>query len=178
MRRIRYSVAMSLDGYIAGPAGEADWIAMDPGIDFSAFVARFDTILLGRKSFELMAESGGDGPVFGMDTYVASRTLRPEDCPAVTVLGENAEERIAKLRSGDGKDIWLFGGGLLFRSLLEAGLVDAVEVGIIPILLGSGIPLLPPIETRVPLELTGHRHYASTGTVFLEYSVGLSDDDG
>jgi dihydrofolate reductase len=93
VRRIRYAVATSLDGYIAGPKGEADWIIMDPEF-----------------------------------------------------------------------------GGVLFRSLLKAGLVDTVEVAVFPVLLGGGIPMLPPPAGRARLELTGHRVY-KTGVVSLEYAV-------
>ena len=62
MRQVHYSVAMSLDGYIAGPNGEFDWIVMDPGIDFAEHAARFDTCLVGRKSFEAMRRMGGASP--------------------------------------------------------------------------------------------------------------------
>ena len=58
MRRIRYSVAMSLDGYIAGPKGEFDWITQDPDVDFSQMFDQFDTILVGRGTFETMAAAG------------------------------------------------------------------------------------------------------------------------
>lgn len=58
MRRIRYHVAMSLDGYIAGPKGEADWITPDPEVDFAALFNQFDTALLGRRTFEAMVDAG------------------------------------------------------------------------------------------------------------------------
>jgi dihydrofolate reductase len=74
MRRVRYSVAMSLDGYIAGPKGEADWIIMDPDIDFRAVFKQFDTVLLGRQTFEAMVR-GGNAGMAGMKTFVFSRTL-------------------------------------------------------------------------------------------------------
>jgi dihydrofolate reductase len=171
MRRIRYCVAMSLDGYIAGPRGEADWIVSDPEIDFRALMAQFDTALIGRRSFEAMA--GGKkkaGGMPGMKTLVFSRTLRQRDYPKVTIVAEDAAGTSAALRAGPGKDIWLFGGGSLFHSLLDAGLVDTVEVAVIPVLLGGGIPLLPPPAQRAGLRLTGHKVY-KTGIVSLEYAT-------
>jgi dihydrofolate reductase len=160
---------MSLDGYIAGPKGEADWIIMDPDIDFGAVVSQFDTILVGRRTFEPMARAGR-ATMPGMRTVVLSSTLRQQDYPGVTVVGQNAEETVATLRAGSGKDIWLFGGGELFRRLLDASLVDGVEVSVIPVLLGGGVPLLPAPAKRANLQLTGHRVY-TTGIVVLEYAV-------
>ena len=170
MRRICYSVAMSLDAYVAGPNNEADWILMDPEIDFGALFARFDTVVMGRRTFEATLTHGGSGAMPEMKTVVVSRTLRPEDHPGITVVGDKVEETIAGLRAGTGKDIWLFGGGVLFRSLLDAGLVDAVEVAIIPILLGKGIPLLPAPAARAKLELAESKVY-KTGIVQLTYKV-------
>ena len=172
MRRIRYGVATSLDGYIAGPNGEADWIVIDPDIDFNAHFAEFDAVLIGRRTFEVMTggkKKGGAMP--GMKTFVFSRTLRQRDYPKVTIVGDGAKETVAALRAGPGKDIWLFGGGSLFRSLLADGLVDTVEVAVIPVLLGGGIPLFPPPAGRAKLKLTGHKVYPKTGTVSLEYAV-------
>ncbi len=169
MRRVRYSVAMSLDGYIAGPKGEFDWILMDPDIDFGALFKDFDTVLMGRKSYEAARQQGGGG-MPGMQAYVFSRTLRPADCPDVTV-SDNPEDTLTAIKAKSGKDIWLFGGGSLFRSLLDLGMVDAVEVAIIPVLLGGGLPLLPHPARLAKLRLTKHRVYEKTGTVALEYAV-------
>jgi dihydrofolate reductase len=160
---------MSLDGYIAGPNGEFDWIIMDPEIDFAELYAQFDTILVGRKTFEPMARAARV-TMPGMKTFVLSRTLRQEDHPDVTILAEDGDQAVSALRAASGKDIWLFGGGELFRSLLDAGLVDAVEVAVIPVLLGGGISMLPPRSTQTKLQLTGHRVY-KTGITALEYAV-------
>jgi dihydrofolate reductase len=122
MRLVRFGGAMSLDGYIAGPNGEHDWIVMDPEIDFGGLMRQFDTFL-------------------------------------------------KELRVQPGKDIAIFGGGDLFRSLLAAGLVDRVEMSLIPVLLGGGIPLLPPPAGRATLKLRSQRLYPKTGTIGLEYEI-------
>jgi dihydrofolate reductase len=169
MRRIRYQVAMSLDGYIAGPKGEYDWIMMDPEIDFAAMFAEFDTFLIGRKTFETMG-SAGHGMFAGKKVIVFSRTLRQSDHPQVTIVADEATDMLTSLKAEPGKDIWLFGGGSLFRSLLDAGLVDTVEVAVEPVLLGGGIPLLPPPGKQSKLKLTGHKVY-KTGIISLQYEI-------
>lgn len=168
MRRIRYHVASSLDGYIAGPRGEFDWIVADPHMDFTGLFEEFDTFLLGRRTYELVLEM--DRPLDG-EVYVFSTTLRPEDHPGVTIVSDGLEETLNEIRARPGKDIWLFGGGELFRSLLELNQVDIVQIVVIPILLGGGIPLLPAAAPRTPLTLVGHRVYEQSGTVSLEYAV-------
>jgi dihydrofolate reductase len=168
MRRIRYRVAMSLDGYIAGPKGEFDWIVADPEMDFGALFQQFDTLLVGRGTFEFMVKHG-QAAVPGMKIIVFSRTLQQRDYPDVRIVADKERDTVAALRAQPGKDLWLFGGGLLFRSFLDAGLVDTVEVAVVPVLLGGGIPLLPVRAERAKLKLTGHQVYGS-GIVLLEYS--------
>lgn len=168
-RRVRYSVAMSLDGYIAGPNGEFDWIVMDPDSDFAAAFKEFDTLLIGRKTYEMMrGQSGPEMP--GVTSFVVSTTLHQKDCAGVTIVRDPVE-LVESLRKRPGKDIWLFGGGSLFRSLLELNLVDSVEVAIVPVLLGGGVPLLPMPATQIKLSLRNHKVYPKTGTVSLEYAV-------
>lgn len=170
MRRIRYQVAASLDGYIAGPKGETNWIITDPDIDFRAIFAQFDTLLMGRRTFEAMKHEGNAG-MPGMKTFVFSRSLREIEYPNLHIISEKLEERVSAIKEEQGKDIWLFGGGLLFRNLLDAGLVDTVEIAVIPVLLGNGIPLLPAPGRKEGLRLTNHKVFSKSGIVLLEYDV-------
>jgi dihydrofolate reductase len=173
MRRLRYRAATSLDGSIADPGGGFDWIADDPDIDFAALFAQFDTAVMGRKTFLASLQQGGGGALPGLDVVVFSRTLRPADHPSVTIVGADPAETVRALKAapGRGKDIWLYGGGELFRTFLDAGLVDTVEPAVVPVLLGGGVPMLPPPASQAKLSLTGHRLYPSSGIVLLEYAV-------
>ena len=162
MPRIRYHVAASLDGYIAGRHGEFDWITHDPTIDFAALFAQFDTFLVGRRTFELMLQPDAPPRPAGTRTFVFSRTL-PDTVPVPTasLVREVSQATVAPIKEQARKDIWLFGGGELFRSFLDAGLVDTVEVAVIPVLLGGGLQLLPQPARQAKLRLTGHRVYPS-----------------
>ena len=119
MRRLRFGVAMSLDGFIAGPNGEYDWIVQDPAIDFAAMFAQYDTLLMGRGTYVVANAPGKSWDSFGQRWIVVSTTLKPEDHPAVTILSSGVAVAVAALKAEPGpeprKDIWLFGGGVLFR---------------------------------------------------------------
>jgi dihydrofolate reductase len=181
VRTVRYGGAISLDGYIAGPNGETDWIVIDPDIDFAAMFKEYDTLLIGRRTFTALVEAG-QGSMPGMQVYVFSATLRQEDYPDVTIVDTGAGEVVRELRERPGKDIALFGGASLFRSLLDAGQVNTVEVSLIPVLLGAGVPLMPPPYGPVALRLVRQRVLPTTGTISLEYTIvdrpGLSHSRG
>ena len=133
MRLLRYSVAASLDGYIADEHGGYDWIPHDPTVDFAALFDRVDTVIMGRLTFELVQSQSGQAWKPGTRVYVVSRTLSPESAPGVTIVRENPVAVASSLRheSGSG-EIWLFGGGQLFATLLGGRQVDAVEVTVVP----------------------------------------------
>jgi dihydrofolate reductase len=172
-RRVRYQVAVSLDGFIAGPNGEYDWIVMDPAVDFAALYKEFDTVVMGRKTYEVVTAQGGHGAIPGMDVVVFSRTLPAATYPGVRILNDDPRKVVAELRAKRGRDIWLFGGGELFRSLLDAKLVDTVEVAVMPVLIGAGIPLLPP-GAAAKLVLGDRKILPTSGIVALAYSVSGS----
>src|SRR5579863_2124485 len=121
MKKIHYGVAMSLDGFILGPNGEVDWIVPDPEVNFAEIWARYDTLLMGRKTYAPAVERLGPNAFQGRKTVVVSRTLQPSDYPNATIIRDLTSAAIRSLREQSKKDIWLFGGGELFRSLLEIG---------------------------------------------------------
>ena len=137
MRRVRYQVACSLDGYIAGPNDVFDWITPELSFDFEALYAQFETLLMGRRTYEIVRATGES--FCGKQVIVVSRSLRPVDHPDVEIVSEGLEARVRELRVQHGRDIWLYGGGNLFSQLLAWNLVDTVEPAIIPILLGGGV---------------------------------------
>jgi dihydrofolate reductase len=164
---------MSLDGFIADDKGGTAYLVSDPSYDSAPFFAAIDTVLMGRVTYEVALRQGMRAYP-GLKNYVISRTLRPADYPEVTILSDHVERTIAQLKGEPGKDIWLCGGGVLFGNLLAADLVDTVELGVSPLLLGrSGTPMLalvPPLPRSVRLDLTRHAALPS-GLLVLEYTV-------
>jgi dihydrofolate reductase len=173
MRRVRYGVGMSLDGFIADDEGDTGFLVSDPTYDSAPFFASIDTVLMGRVTYEGAVRQGMRAYP-GLQNYVISRTLDAADYPEVTILSDDVEATVSELRRGSGKDIWLCGGGVLFRSLLAAGLVDTVELGVSPVLLGGpGTPMLarePSLSRSVRLDLTRSTALPS-GMLLLEYAV-------
>jgi dihydrofolate reductase len=171
VRRLRYNVASSLDGFIADRQGEFDWIPNDSAVDFASLFATVDTVLIGRRTYDVVRGMGSPPWKRSTRVYVVSQTMRDADHPGVTIVRDDPITTATALRSESGTgDIWLFGGGELFAALLEGNQVDSVEVTIVPILLGGGVPLLPPISGRRTLSLAYSQVYPS-GMVALHYDV-------
>jgi dihydrofolate reductase len=173
MRKVVFGGANSLDNYIARPDHGVDWLLW--GEEAAAVMAdywkTFDTILMGRKTYEVALQSGqGGGSYPGMKTFVFSRTLSEGTQEGVTVVKQDVVDFVRQLRAQHGKDICLMGGGELARPLFEAGLIDEIGFNIHPVLLGSGIPLFHPMNRQIDLELLECRAFKN-GCVYVTYGV-------
>ncbi len=156
MRKVTFSVANSLDNYIARKDGAVDWLLS--GEEMASALAEFwktiDTVVMGRRTYEPALKSGTPIPTFpGVKNYVLSRTLKESPDKNVEIIREDAAVFVRKLKTEEGKDIFIMGGGLLAKPLFEANLIDEVMVNIHPVLLGSGIPLFHELSRQIDLEL-------------------------
>lgn len=169
MRKVVASLGISLDGYIARPDGAVDFLFMPKDFSMAPFLSTVDTLLMGRKSFDVSRELGGGNSGWpGMPAYVFSRTQPPGDRDGVVFVNEPPSELVKRLRAGRGKNMWLMGGGELVRDFLRDDLVDELHLGIVPMLLGGGIPLFPAGFPQREFKLRENRSFAK-GLVFLEY---------
>lgn len=170
MRKVILGLAVSLDGFIEGPKGEYDWCVPDPDYNINEFFKRFDTIFVGRKTYEMSLEmEGGPAGFPKFKEYVFSTTLDRVKDGATLIKGDTKTE-VEKIKKEKGKDIWLFGGAGLAISLLNLGLVDELSLTVYPVLLGGGKPLFNNIKDRINLTLLNTETY-STGAVSLTYSL-------
>ncbi|MBA2735110.1 MAG: dihydrofolate reductase [Acidobacteria bacterium] len=187
MRKVKYTVASSLDNFIARPDGAVDWLLND-GTDYgmAEFFKTIDAVLLGRKTYEFaLAHSpkpkqkskgqkakGKRTSGTGMKSYVFSRTMKAGTDEDVNIISDNAGEFVGNLKSEAGKDIWLMGGGELAKSLFAENLVDEIGLNIHPILLGTGIQLFPDIGVQIDLELIEYKSHPN-GCVQVTYRVKI-----
>jgi len=170
MRKLILGLAVSLDGFIEGPNGEYDWCFMDPEYNMMEFFQRFDTIFVGRKTYEMSAgmEGGPEGfPKFKV--YVFSTTLDKVKDGSLLIKGD-IQPAVEKIKLEKGKDIWLFGGAELTTSLMNLGLVDEVSLAVYPVILGAGKPLFNKIKNRIDLTLLNSKTYSS-GLISLTYTL-------
>lgn len=167
MRPVIYSVACSLDGYIAREDGSYDWIPHEQDHGLGEFFSSVDTALIGRRTHDLMVQVGQ--PVFpGMTNYVYTRSPDPPWRKGVQWVTTDAAEHVRELRTQTGRKIWLAGGSDFARTLLDAGLVDELRMAVVPILLGKGIPLFAQLSREWPLRLMEEKPFGD-GVVRLFY---------
>lgn len=177
MRKVTYCAATTFDGFIARKDGAVDWIKMDEEVrkeamgQLAEFFDSVDTILMGRKTYEAALSYGTEDPYPpGKKRYVFSQTLKVIQSAEAKIVSENAAEFIRTLKKGSGKGIWLAGGGNLARTLFDNDLIDEIRLGVHPVLLGEGIPLFPPINHQVDLELVDCKTYRG-GVFSISYQL-------
>lgn len=173
-RTVIVHIATSVDGFIAGPGGDLEWLTSRPAPEgfygMGAFEKTIDTKVLGRKTYDI---SLGLGAKFDpkSPTIVFSRRPPPDDVPSgVEFVNAPIAEFVARLRQQPGKNIWLMGGGDIIASFLDAGAIDEFVVSVVPVLIGEGIPLLAPRHRHVPLQLQSVERF-DDGLVQLHYQV-------
>jgi dihydrofolate reductase len=169
MRKVVLGLGISLDGYIARPDGSVDFLFMpkDYGKDLGTFLKKLDVAILGRKTYDIAKALGG-GDFGNTKPYVFSRSLPPGERDGIIFVNESPADLVARLRAQPGKDMWLMGGGELAREFLKADLVDEMYIGILPVLIGEGIPLFPSGFPQREFELVENKSY-SRGLVALMY---------
>ena len=179
-RRIILDLAVTLDGFIEGKNGEVDWCIMDPEMGFVNFLNQIDTILYGRKSYDLWGQFTQETEqddnekefwelVHSKEKYVFSRTQKGTDNKAV-FINDNILEEVNKLKNKPGKDIWLYGGASLMTTFINLGLVDEFRLSVHPVILGEGKPLFTDIKQRLNLKMVHTRKFSS-GVVQLVYHL-------
>ncbi len=168
-RKLVIYVALSVDGYIADAEGGVDWLQEyhSAEMEFSAFDASIDVFLMGRKTFDQVLTFG---PWKHSDRRAIVLTHRPIDNPPENVEAYEGDVAAlaASLRAGDGRNVWVMGGGETVRAFLDADAWDEINLFVMPVVLGGGVPLFPKPSARRALALTAARSFAN-GVVRLDY---------
>jgi dihydrofolate reductase len=190
MRKLVYFVAVTADGYIAHLDGSHDgWVlegdhAPDIGQRFPETIPthwqqalglppqnkQFDTVLMGRKTYQIGLDEGITSPYGSLEQYVFSRSMTESPDPSVHLVNDDIGGCVRRLKEADGQDIWLCGGGEMAALLSADGLLDEVILKYHPVIFGSGIPLFGALARPVVLELKSTTVYAS-GVQLMHYAV-------
>ena len=172
MRKVTFGGACSLDNFIARKDDSVDWLLWTKEVDeiMKTYWETIDTVLVGRRTYEVASTSSkGGGGYPGVKTYIFSRTIKKASTKKVTFVSEDAASFVRRLKEEeDGKDICVLGGGMLAKSLFEAGLIDEIGLNIHPVLLGSGIPLFYEMPRQIDLEMVKCQQL-SNGCVVVTY---------
>ena len=172
MRKLKYYVACSIDGFIAHEDGSFDGFCFDgePVRDYLESLQQFDTVLMGRKTYEVGLKEGKTDPYPMMESVVFSRTMAQSPDPRVTLVSENISEFVRNLKQKTGKDIYLCGGANVATQLFSENLIDEIIIKINPFLMGTGIPLFSGAIAQTQLELIQSKIY-DNGVAFMYYRV-------
>lgn len=173
MRKVIFGGAVSLDNFIAREDGAVDWLLFSKEVSqiMKDMWKTIDTMVMGRKTYEVAQRMGGVGDYPGVSTYVFSRTIKKPNSNSITFVADDAAAFVRRLKEEEeGQDICVMGGGILAQSLFEADLVDELGFNIQPVLLGSGIPLFYEMSRQIDLELKECREL-SKGCVYVTYKV-------
>jgi dihydrofolate reductase len=174
MRKVTFGGANSFDNYFARKDDSVDWLMWTNEVSsiMKEFWKSIDTIVMGRKTYEVAVRMGGGGgnPYPGVKSYVFSRTLKKQSNKNLEIVSEDAAEFVRKLKAQEGKGICVMGGGLLAKSLFEADLIDEIGFNIHPVLLGSGIPVFHEMDHQINLELLECKGLKN-GCVMVTYRV-------
>lgn len=172
MRKVIFGGANSLDNFFARKDDSVDWLIWSKDVTrlMTEFWKNIDTMLMGRRTYEVSLGMGGGGEHPGVKTYVFSRTLEAVKGKNTELVSEDAAEFLRQLKKQPGKDILVMGGGLLAKSFFEADLIDEIGFNIHPVLLGSGVPLFHEMKTQIDLDLVSCEQI-SKGCVVLTYRV-------
>ena len=168
MRKVILGLGISLDGYIARLDGAVDFLFMPKDYSMADFFASIDTAIMGRKTYDVAKAMGGGSFGPKMKSYVLSRALPPGEREGLTFVNSSPAALVEEIRRSNGKDIWLMGGGEVARDFLKADLVDELYLGVVPVLLGQGIPLFPSGFPQRNFELIENKTF-SRGLISLKY---------
>jgi dihydrofolate reductase len=172
MSKLTYYVAATLDGHIAHEDGSFDGFPWHDDVvaDFFRELEKFDTVLMGRKTYEVGLEQGKTSPYPAMRQILFSRSMEESPDEAVELVRTDAAEFVRGLKEEEDQEIWLCGGAEIASALMAAGLVDEIVVKLNPVLFYSGIPLVGSGKGPTALELKETKVY-QCGTVVLRYSL-------
>jgi dihydrofolate reductase len=169
MRKVVLGLGMSLDGYIARPDGSVDFLFMPKDYSMAPFFATVDVAVMGRKTLDAgLKMTGGKFDNYGIKCYVMSRSQPPGKRDGYEITDKSANALIGDIRKRPGKNIWMMGGGELARDFLNADLIDEMEIGVVPVLIGEGIPLFPAGFPQREFKLIENKAYGK-GLLVLKY---------
>ena len=172
-RQVKLFFATSVDGFIAGPSGELDWLIEDQDYGYEEFISNVDTLIMGRRTYDMIANFA-EWPYGDRKIYVLSTRESNPDDDRVTFSNYPVEQFIEGLICQPGKDIWIVGGMAIIDAAFCHDLIDEISLNIHPVALGAGVPMFPNGDRRIHLSLISH-HLFEKGLISVRYRVERSE---